>query len=211
MQYAVARLRSILRKAAPVLAADAGLAADALVFKTLPKWDTLSVDLEKAGIAKKDATGRVVHFHSFRKTFQTLGANSGMGQRAAQEMLGHSDANLTANTYTDIPALELHREIAKLPWVGAIAVRSPQEEKASVRPAIANRFKALCLELLSLSEAPDLQGEAFNINALKVVEVPGFEPSGIELDQVTPQRLREAAQWAAIAIRSLSGVKGAQE
>jgi hypothetical protein len=32
---------------------------------------------------------------------------------------GHSDANLTAKVYTDVPALSLHSEIAKLPWIGA--------------------------------------------------------------------------------------------
>ena len=37
--------------------------------------------------------GRVVHFHSFRKTMQSLGVRYGINQRAAQEMLGHSDAS----------------------------------------------------------------------------------------------------------------------
>jgi hypothetical protein len=45
-----------------------------------------------------------VHFHSFRKTWQTLGAGHGVNQRAAQEILGHSDPSPTANVYTDIPA-----------------------------------------------------------------------------------------------------------
>jgi Phage integrase family len=61
--------------------------------------------------------GRVVHFHSFRKTFQTIGVNCGINQRAAQEILGHSDANLTARVYTDVASLELHDEIAKMPWI----------------------------------------------------------------------------------------------
>jgi hypothetical protein len=41
----------------------------------------------------------------------------GINQRAAQEVLGHSDANLTAKVYTDVPALALHDEVAKLPWI----------------------------------------------------------------------------------------------
>ena len=46
-----------------------------------------------------------------------MGVRYGINQRAAQEVLGHSDANLTAQVYTDVPALELHNEIAKLPWI----------------------------------------------------------------------------------------------
>src|SRR5690606_19189177 len=42
-----------------------------------------------------------------------------INQRVAQEVLGHSDANLTAKVYTDVPALALHTEIAKLPWIEA--------------------------------------------------------------------------------------------
>lgn len=40
-----------------------------------------------------------------------------MNQRSAQAILGHTDANLTANVYTDVPALALHDEIAKYPWI----------------------------------------------------------------------------------------------
>lgn len=89
------------------------------VFKSLPTWDTLMCDLKKAGIAHKDDLGRVLHFHSFRKTFQTLGVLHGINQRAAQEFLGHSDANLTAKIYTDVPKDSYHSEIRKLPWIGS--------------------------------------------------------------------------------------------
>ncbi len=82
-----------------------------------PTYDILRGDLKRAGIERKDGLGRVVHFHSFRKTWQTLGVRHGINQRAAQEVLGHSDANLTAKAYTDVPALALHTEIAKLPWI----------------------------------------------------------------------------------------------
>lgn len=42
-----------------------------------PTYDWLRSDLKKAGIKKKDAMGRVAHFRSFRKTFQTLGVKMG--------------------------------------------------------------------------------------------------------------------------------------
>jgi len=85
--------------------------------RTWPTYDTLRADLKRTGIEWKDSLGRVVHFHSFRKTWQTLGVRYGINQRAAQEVLGHLDANLTAKAYTDVPALALHSEVAKLPWI----------------------------------------------------------------------------------------------
>jgi len=61
-----------------------------------PTYDLLRGDLKRAVIERVDALGRSVHFHSFRKTWQTLGVRYGIDQRVAQEVLGHSDANLTA-------------------------------------------------------------------------------------------------------------------
>jgi integrase len=87
-----------------------------------PTYDILRSDLKKAGIERKDGLGRVVHFHSFRKTMQSLGVRYGINQRAAQEILGHSDANLTARAYTDVASLQLHREIAKLPWISPLGI-----------------------------------------------------------------------------------------
>jgi len=95
-------------------------------FPQFPTYKTLRRDLERAGIERKDKLGRVLHFHSFRKTWQTLGVRYGINQRVAQEVLGHSDANLTAKVYTDVPALSLHTELAKLPWLGA-------DESAQIR------------------------------------------------------------------------------
>ena len=82
-----------------------------------PTYDLLRGDLKRAGIERKDATGRVLHFHSFRKTWQTLGVQYGVNQRIAQEVLGHSDANLTAKIYTDVPALAMYSEMSKTPWI----------------------------------------------------------------------------------------------
>ena len=87
-----------------------------------PTYDILRGDLKRAGIERKDGLGRVVHFHSFRKTMQSLGVKYNINQRAAQEILGHSDANLTAKAYTDVASLQLHREIAKLPWISPAGI-----------------------------------------------------------------------------------------
>jgi integrase len=103
-----------------------------------PTYDILREDLKRAGIPWKDGLGRSVHFHSFRKALQTEGVRCGVNQRAAQEILGHSDANLTARAYTDVASLQLHDEIAKLPWIpvdGTGAQGGAQESGVS-RPAV---------------------------------------------------------------------------
>lgn len=106
-------LAALLREMRP---ADA-TPTSSVFFGRFPTYDSLRADLKRARIEHKDALGRVVHFHAFRKTWQTLGVRYGINQRAAQEVLGHSDPALTARAYTDVAALALHHEVAKLPWL----------------------------------------------------------------------------------------------
>ena len=110
-----------------------------------PTYDILLGDLKRAGIERKDALGRVVHFHSFRKTWQTLGVRYGINQRAAQEVLGHSDANLTAKVYTDVPALALHDEVAKLPWISSTQIRTQKPDISSPTVSLADILRQLQL------------------------------------------------------------------
>lgn len=48
-----------------------------------PTYDILRGDLKRAGIERVDVLGRSVHFHSFRKTWQTFGVRYGINQRVA--------------------------------------------------------------------------------------------------------------------------------
>ncbi len=103
-----------------------------IIFPTFPTRRTLLRDLERAGIEAKDGLGRTLHLRSFRKTWQTRGVRFGINQRSAQAILGHSDPSLTANVYTDVPALALHDEIAKLPWIGGAGDNAqPNSQKPS--------------------------------------------------------------------------------
>lgn len=141
---------------------------DGLVFnRTFPTNHTLRADMVRAGIERMDDVGRVLHFHSFRKTFQTLGVMHGVNQRSAQEILGHSDANMTAKVYTDVPALALHGEIAKLPWLGD-AHMNAQEFRFSVR----ERFKQVICAITELAEVAQKEGLAEK----KLVDATGLEP-----------------------------------
>ncbi len=106
-----AKLREIIRPEYP---------PDRRVFwHIFPNDDTFHKDLENAKIPRVGKDGDVVHFHSFRKTHATLAAKYGVAQKATQETLGHSDANLTANIYAQISAESLRVELAKLPWIDA--------------------------------------------------------------------------------------------
>ena len=139
-----------LRVFVPALAAPADP-----VFPHFPSYDALRADLKRAGVERRDALGRVVHFHSFRKTWQTLGVSAGVSQRIAQEVLGHSDPALTANVYTDVAAVGMHDEIRKLPWFGSALIRALERKKE----ASLERFREIVGELATLAKL--VTGEAF--------------------------------------------------
>lgn len=160
------------RLAAELLAArPVDFKPDMPVFPSLPHHETLRADLRRAGVVLKDDLGRVVHFHSFRKTWQTLGVKHGLNQRAAQDILGHSDANLTANVYTDVPALALHSEVQKLPWIDA-----QTDSQGLVRSPVRKGFRELIGELIALAQSVVSEGKAEAEGGAKMVVGPGFEP-----------------------------------
>ncbi len=170
--------------AALLMAKRPGNVADTLpVFgDAFPTYKQLLADLERAGIPHRDALGRSAHFHALRKTWQTLGVRYGINQRAAQEVLGHSDANLTAKVYTDVPALALHDEVAKLPWLGGGAqLRAPNGPKTG----IPQRFRELLGELLNLAKdaVPEATSDkkAASEEAAKLGAGAGFEPATFRL------------------------------
>lgn len=148
------RLAQMLRDIRPE-----GVAADVRVFRTFPGSMTLDRDLVKAGIVKRDQLGRTVAFHSFRKTFQTMGVHAGVNQRAAQALLGHSDANHTAKIYTDIPTLGHAAEVEKLPWFTTPDVAA-ECSQLSERITAASRFRSLCVDLLALAKDGVLEAVA---------------------------------------------------
>ena len=165
-----AKLREIIRPDYP---------PDRRVFWHLfPNDDTFHKDLENAKIPRVGKDGDVVHFHSFRKSHATLSAKYGVAQKATQETLGHSDANLTANIYAQISAESLRNELAKLPWIDAhicahesgasshlVAFPDKQDNRAEL-------LKAAGAEGLSHHQTqPVTPGQN-----LKMVDLTGLEP-----------------------------------
>ncbi len=110
--------------------------------------------------------GRVVHFHSFRKTWQTLGVPYGINQRAAQEVLGHSDANLTAKVYTDVPALALHDEVAKLPWLSVGDQVAQIDAQKSGNPSHPASLADICAEFDECVNIADAEGFSHVLSSL---------------------------------------------
>lgn len=96
---------------------------------TAAKANALRRDLEKAGVPVYDARGHVIDYHSFRKTWNTWAAVSGVPQRSAQAVLRHSTPDLTAGPYTDLNGLGLPAEMARLQWVGGL--EKPQKRDSS--------------------------------------------------------------------------------
>jgi len=72
-------------------------------------------DLEAAGISYQDKAGRFLDFHSLRHTFGTNLARAGVAPKVAQELMRHSDVNLTLGIYTHIEMSDLAGAVEKLP------------------------------------------------------------------------------------------------
>ena len=77
--------------------------------------DFMRADLRAAGIEHVNAEGERVDFHALRHTFCTHLHGAGVGQRAAQELMRHSDPSLTARTYTDASLLPLFVAVDAVP------------------------------------------------------------------------------------------------
>lgn len=163
-----------------------------LLFPNFPSYDALRADLKRANIERKDSMGRVLHFHSFRKTLATNGARNGVSQRMMQEILGHSDPALTANVYTDVAAVGMHAEIEKLPWVGNAQIHSLETPKTNDFA----RFKELLGELVGFAKA--VGAETFETKNLSVSGevkwLPGLGSNQADLEQ----RFYQIAQWRSL-------------
>ena len=86
-------------------------------------------DLELAGIAKRDALGRVVDVHSLRHCHASLLAQSGVAPAVAQKSMRHSDIRLTMDVYTHVEIEEVAGAVSTLPShiLGGILDHRPRE------------------------------------------------------------------------------------
>lgn len=98
-------------------------APTARVFSGIPKGlvHRFKRDLEAAGIPFKDADGRQLDVHALRHTTATYLSKSGVAPRTAQEIMRHSDINLTMKAYTDPRLLDMAAAVEAMPDIGVAA------------------------------------------------------------------------------------------
>tara|TARA_R110002072_G_scaffold179059_1_gene334985 strand:- start:309 stop:2003 length:1695 start_codon:yes stop_codon:yes gene_type:complete len=89
----------------------------------------LRSDLEAAGIAYQDEEGRFFDFHSLRHTFGTNLAKAGVSPKLAQELMRHSDINLTMNIYTHVDMPDMAAAVERLPTFPSPS--SPKQQRAT--------------------------------------------------------------------------------
>lgn len=74
---------------------------------------------EKAGISRRDSTGRVVHIHALRHTFATRLAREGVPIQIAQVLTGHRSVQMLAGVYSHLGTEDARNAIECLPRPGS--------------------------------------------------------------------------------------------
>jgi integrase len=101
------------------------------VFLTSPSRITFGKDLKRAGISKHDERGHQADRKALRKTFGTHLAMAGVDIRQAQQLMRHTDVNLTLKLYTDPKLLDLKAAMERTAEMmpGAEAKPAPKKLK----------------------------------------------------------------------------------
>ena len=81
--------------------------------------DMIKADLEDAGIAYVDESGRYADFHATRHTTGSLLAATGANPKVAQSIMRHSDINLTLSRYSHLFKGQESEAIARMPDLSA--------------------------------------------------------------------------------------------
>jgi integrase len=118
----------------------------------------LDADLAFAGIAKRDAAGRVVDFHALRHTYCTRLARAGVSLQLAQRLMRHSTPTLTANHYAHLDLGDMHGAMESMP-----ALPRTETPKAEAKTAEAGSSLAPTL-------APN-SGKGCHLTALRGIRV----------------------------------------
>jgi integrase len=98
--------------------------------------EMLRADLAFSGIPYEDAEGRIFDFHCLRGQFGTMLAAAGIHPKAAQQLMRHSDVNLTMNLYTHTLRGQDSQAVAQLPSLSveqeAIVVRTGTDGESEI-------------------------------------------------------------------------------
>jgi integrase len=96
------------------------------LFRRIPRTQTLNNDIKRAKIAKLDAEGRTVDFHSLRYYFCTEMARR-LPLAKVRELMRHRDIRTTMNLYADLGLQDLAQDVQQLPRL----LDAPQKQQDS--------------------------------------------------------------------------------
>ena len=111
----------------------------------------IRADLQAAGIAYVDESGRYADFHSLRHTTGSLLAASGVHPKTAQSIMRHSTIDLTMSRYTHVFSGQEAQAVASLPDFSA---PSSQAQRAVATGTDGKDVLALCLALSGAGHSP---------------------------------------------------------
>jgi site-specific recombinase XerC len=127
------------------------------------RW--LRFDLERAGIAYKDASDRVADVHSLRGSFVSMLIRSGASPKVVQTLARHSDARLTVGIYSKLRPDEERRALAGVRSIGTDAGKpEPEPQPEPMRRTGSDAADVLASRLASDSAVrcrevpPSVQG-----------------------------------------------------
>ena len=95
--------------------------------------------LERAGIDRKDALGRVLDIHALRHTAASRFARRGVPLVHAQRILGHSDPRLTARVYTHLELEDLRGAVEFTRPIAARWIEESREAGSGASPQSGSR------------------------------------------------------------------------
>jgi len=125
--------------------------------------DMLRPDLEAAGIGYVDDAGRYCDFHSLRHTTGSLLAASGVHPKIAQEIMRHSDINLTMSLYTHTLRGQEADAINSLPNFSRPSRESQKKTGTDDANVTGDSVLPSCLALRSAQHSPTMpSGEKAN-------------------------------------------------
>ena len=151
-----------------------------VLFKGVTEMERFRKDLLLAGIEERDARGRILEFHSFRRTWATFLNGAGIAPRVAMQLMRHSDVRLTMRDYTDETLLPVAEQLGRVPSLKSSLISSLNAGKSCPSVSISGQAGA------SVVAAQSPENEESRAGLARVVQEwtngekadrEGFEPS----------------------------------
>jgi len=149
--------------------------------------DMLRPDLEASGIDYMDDAGRYCDFHSLRHTTRILLAASGVHPKIAQQIMRHSDVNLTLNLYTHTLRGQEADAVNSLPDFSRSS--SERQKKTGTDDLdVTGNVLASCLALSCAQHSPTMPlGEKANLTGAARNRISEYPRKDSNLQPLAPE------------------------